>query len=404
LNANKQKKLLQDFANTVCLVVDERSMMSADLLGMMEHCAKMTAHKGTNTHKEWGGIPIVILVGDDHQLPSIDPGAFYVNAKVSECDNTDNQVGHKQSSNSSLSLTKATPGWTTMGKAKRSFVKSGLEQFQKFSKDTVNLGRAQRVHTSQVVLFRILEGIRGKNMEACLTQEDAELLCTYHLRGHCFTDEDKKFIKDNSLWLFANKAARNDHNSQKIKQLHSKANPVAKIKALTTSNGSKVKKNDRHFDADRSPPCVSMCRNARIEIAGMNCEPGWGLCHGSIGTVQDIVFSDTCSPNNGDLPDYVLVEFPQCCGPAFFEQNQKLTPIVPVEVRCEMGCCKRRHVPLKPAFGKTCHTFQGQNAGPMLENQPANTVLRTVCDPGNRGLKEQIHDFSTRCCLGDHFS
>jgi hypothetical protein len=143
-------------------------------------------------------------------------------------------------SNSFLSLKKAMPGWTTMGEAKRSFVKSGLEQFQKFSKDTMNLGRAQRVHPSQVALSRILEGIRGENMEACLTQEDAELLCSYHLRDYRFTDEDKKFIKDNSLWLFANKAARNDHNSQKIKQLHSKDNPVAKIKALTTSNGSRM--------------------------------------------------------------------------------------------------------------------------------------------------------------------
>jgi hypothetical protein len=43
LNANKQKKLLQDFGNATCLVVDERSMMSAELLGKMEHCAKVTA-------------------------------------------------------------------------------------------------------------------------------------------------------------------------------------------------------------------------------------------------------------------------------------------------------------------------------------------------------------------------
>jgi hypothetical protein len=96
LNANEQKKLLQDFANTACLVVDERSMMSAELLGKMERCAKVTAHKGTNTHKEWGaGVSVVILVGDDCQLPSIDPGAFCVNAAASECDNTDNQVGHR---------------------------------------------------------------------------------------------------------------------------------------------------------------------------------------------------------------------------------------------------------------------------------------------------------------------
>jgi hypothetical protein len=77
-----------------------------------------------------------------------------------------------------------------MGEAKRSFVKSGLEKFQKFSKDTVNLGRAQRVHPSQVTMSRILEGIRGENMEACLTQEDAESLCSYHLRDCRFTDKD----------------------------------------------------------------------------------------------------------------------------------------------------------------------------------------------------------------------
>jgi hypothetical protein len=192
---------------------------------------------------------------------------------------------------------------------------------------------------------------------------------------------NKTFIKDNSLWLFANKAARNDHNSQEIKQLHSKDNPVAKIKALTTSNGSKVKKNDRHFEADRSPPCVNMCRDARTEITGMNYEPGWGLHHGSIVTVRDIVVLETCPPppNNGDLPDHVLVEFPQCCGPAFLEQNQKLMPIVPLEVQCDMRCCKRRHVALKPAFGKTCHTFQGQNAGPVLWRTNRQTLCSKLC-------------------------
>jgi hypothetical protein len=59
--------------------------MSAELMGMMEHYARMTAHRGANSGKAWGGIPIVILVGDDYQLPSVDPGAFYANATVSEC-------------------------------------------------------------------------------------------------------------------------------------------------------------------------------------------------------------------------------------------------------------------------------------------------------------------------------
>ena len=102
-------------------------------------------------------------------------------------------------------------------------------------KDTRNLGRAKRAHSSQVVLSRILEGIRGENMEAYLTQEDAELLCSSHLRDYHFTDEDKEFMVDNSLWMFAHRTARNNDNS------HSKDNPIAKMKAIITSTNVRVK-------------------------------------------------------------------------------------------------------------------------------------------------------------------
>ena len=57
------------------LIVDERSMLEAANLGVMQHYMKNCAHGGVKWDEPWGGIPIVILVGDDYQLPPIECGA-----------------------------------------------------------------------------------------------------------------------------------------------------------------------------------------------------------------------------------------------------------------------------------------------------------------------------------------
>ena len=42
----------------------------------------------------------------------------------------------------------------------------------------------------------------------------------------------------------------------------------------------------------------------------------------------------------------------------------------------------REFVPLKLAYGKTAHTYQGQNAGPTPPGKPPNAVQTLVVDPG----------------------
>ena len=77
LSAQALKTLMSKLENTVALIIDERSMISAKLLGTMEAYCRQAAFKGTNPLLNWGGLPIVIVVGDDQQLPPIDIGAFY---------------------------------------------------------------------------------------------------------------------------------------------------------------------------------------------------------------------------------------------------------------------------------------------------------------------------------------
>ena len=51
--------------------------------------------------------------------------------------------------------------------------------------------------------------------------------------------------------------------------------------------------------------------NARVAIKGRNFYPKWGLHNGATGTVKTIAYAKGKNPNNGDLPDYVEVEFPK---------------------------------------------------------------------------------------------
>ena len=135
-----------------------------------------------------------------------------------------------------------------------------------------------------------------------------------------------------------------------------------------------------------TPASVSICIGSRVELTGKNLNPAWGLFNGSMGIVVDIVFEDNKTPNNGDLPQYVLVNFPLYRGPPFNPKHKTWVPITPVFCHCQKsnGCCKRLFLPLKLAFGKTIHTCQGLSIGPVQPGQPPNAIQSIICDPGTR--------------------
>ena len=72
-----RKKLIQTFKMTLAIVIDERSLVTSRLLGTAEAMASETMHGGCFHQSEsWGRLPILIMVGDDYQLPGIGEGAF----------------------------------------------------------------------------------------------------------------------------------------------------------------------------------------------------------------------------------------------------------------------------------------------------------------------------------------
>ena len=60
-------KLLVQPKNPLCLFIDKRSMLSSKVLGAAERNIQQTVYNGQNSQEIWGGIPAVILFGDDYQ-------------------------------------------------------------------------------------------------------------------------------------------------------------------------------------------------------------------------------------------------------------------------------------------------------------------------------------------------
>ena len=75
IGTDKERRLKETFRNIFLLVIDERSMISADILGRFKTTAKVVVHNGLNKKRFFGGIPVILLVVDDYQLPPVEIGA-----------------------------------------------------------------------------------------------------------------------------------------------------------------------------------------------------------------------------------------------------------------------------------------------------------------------------------------
>ena len=64
--------------NLKVLIGDERSMFGRTTLGWMEQCARYAINRGANAEDLWEGLPVVVLMGDDVQLPTVCDTPVYI--------------------------------------------------------------------------------------------------------------------------------------------------------------------------------------------------------------------------------------------------------------------------------------------------------------------------------------
>ena len=289
--------------STVVLIIDERSMISQAVLGAAEINVSLMAHGGNRCAEDWGGIPIVILVGDDFQLPPTKGDGAFNAMETTSTSVINGRLGAKA---------------------------NGCQQFLRFSTHTMKLSTVKRQHESQREFRDILTNAATDR----LTEGQAKRLTSLHLQNFS-SDQQDAIITDGTMYLFANKQPMEEFNLQKLVAQASEDNPIAVIKSIVSPNSRKTKTVAKHFDNESTPTATALCRGARVQLCCRNFNPTWGLYNGALGTVREIVYQPGKNPNNGDIPDYVTVEFDYYDnnkGPTWCERRPKVTGVTRDEV------------------------------------------------------------------------
>ena len=342
LSEATKKKLLDTLRYIVAIFIDERSQISANILGAAERNVSMTCHGGGKQEYDWGGIPVVILLGDDYQLPPVDiggtgKGAFY-------CYDNGNRTLNR-----------------------KSVEINGMIQFQQFSRCVFELTKHQRANDEEFITIqdRVRVGKPAKDDITTLLKLNITNVPAV-LRKQIETDVS-------TVYLFATRKKCSDFNTANLIATHSESNPVAIIKSKLPKQ---LKAKSNKSDISSYPEVTVICRGAKVHIKGKNFSPPKGLYNGAIGTVIEIVYLPGQNPNLGHFPHYVLVDFPAYNGTPYDTTHPTWVPIPTVKVFDRNSKKEIMYCPLQLSFARTIHTFQGYQAGPKLN------IKRIICDAG----------------------
>lgn len=314
LTENTKSRLLEQLERLLVLVIDERSMISSKVLAAAERNTRECIFRGQNSSEIWGGLPVVLLFGDDYQLMPVDKNGA-INGYDKRCCGADQYVTDKMSQ-------------------AQLFAYQGDRLFTDIMTDQVFfLTKNFRVGCKN--FKHLLERVRvGRT-----TAEDANKMMKLH---HVFYSVDKEFKHkvenhEKTMWLFSNNSEVRRKNIDKLVEVSTNNNvPVARLKCWYDTNKTQGGKQrsicKSHFEANCYRCETDVCVGARVALRNWNILPCAGLYNGSIGTVVEIVYRENpIGPNDkqhNHLPDYVVVDFPHLKLPSYIEPWDKLRPTV----------------------------------------------------------------------------
>ena len=320
------------------LLIDERSMIGCTTLGWMEYqCHYAVKEK---SELSWGGIPVVVFLGDDVQLPPVCDSPVY------NCQLQNPAAMH------------------------------GVLVWKEFT-TAVTLTDIVRQDESQTQLRTALMAMR----EYKTTKEQAVWLQRFQW-ANLRLSYGKDFLSriySEGLFVFPNHSDEWNHNKKKLIDLNT-TQPIAKICSISRGAHAKSSSSDKASGLVRT---LYLCKGAKVMLT-TNLNVKFGLFNGSIGTVIDIIYGNGNSPKDS-LPTVCMVEFPKYTGPSFLSCKPKLVPIVPVQRRLECSCfhCHRQQIPLRLGWGTTIHRCQGMTIG---EGESSRFI---VINPGTRHFESK---------------
>lgn len=283
-------RLVKQFKVLLALIIDERSLATSKLLGTAQRRIAETIYEGRQSEEsDWGGLPIVLLSGDDYQLPCIGKGALQV---------LSNKYGGTMERLGRQVLLDSTEFVMEL---------EGSKRINNDKQEDKKIMEALRLATEQDIPQKYVEKLTGLHIENMI-----------HKHGKAKVEDMIKGF----TYIFYRNEDRKRHNITQIAKESSPMNPVARM-PVVSRGGAHGKGTACHFVGD-IPETAMLCIGSLCSIQQQNFMPSWGLHNHACGTVEEMVYAKGSNPNNGDLPLYVVVQFPQYSGPAWDKQNPKV--------------------------------------------------------------------------------
>jgi hypothetical protein len=261
------EKLQKKLQNTVAIMMDERSMLSKIILALVEQTVARSAHDCRHSGEDWGGIPVMILFGDDYQLPSIGNGG------ATNIPQLNKNIGTK-----GLHDMTQCQGWL---------------QLMNLAEEVMELDHVHRQTDDQVIFKGILEHLRL----GWMNEQDEERLLVLTLDYDHYTSKEIKDISEGALHLFARHQAKNAYNEQKLRETNTETNPLVVIWCIGETTATNAKSKSTHLNKTFDMRKTMLCRDAMVEITKVNIEPKGRLFNGAISKVVDIIFRQGENPN-----------------------------------------------------------------------------------------------------------
>ena len=304
--------LQEDFANTLAVIIDEKSMIGCFTLWCVDQ--RLRQARPSHAHLAFGGL-LVLLSGDLSQLPPVGDKSLYA---TSGKKTAKQQLGYGLYQQFRESYVLET-SMRQLGEQNELF----RQELGRLARGTFNIADWRRWSTRELVTLPVEERARF--------QTDGVKLCS----------------------------RKQDMVSFNEAGLRRTGNPILVMKAVhnnrTAARASESK--------GQLPAVLPVTRGANVVLTS-NLWPDMKLLNGSRGTVTYILFDEGKGPEHG-LPSCLVVTFPDYTGPPFITGEPGTVAIFSRLAEWKEGktSCWRRTFPLILGYSITIHKSQGEEKG-----------------------------------------
>ena len=167
------------------------------------------------------------------------------------------------------------------------------------------------------------------------------------------TEEQKAYFDNHAVWLCARCEDVGTRNGRKL--AHMAIDNKLLVHRIYAEHSCKSARKQPSTSFDGLRDIIHLVRGCKIMLT-RNIAYLYGLANGTRGKLVGVVYG----PDGiGSLPEAIVVDVPQYCGPAFYPNEPHWVPILPIESMKEGSRMTRLQFPVVAGFAMTVNKAQG---------------------------------------------